>query len=288
MASAADFARLSRPRDWVKNLLILAPVPFALAAGASLHAPALALGFAAFCLANSAAFAFNDALDAEADRLHPRRRARPVAAGRISRRAALLFSAALAALALALAAASRSVGALASIATYLALTVAYSARGKHVALLDVFLLSAGYVLRVLMGVALVERPPSNWLILCSSALALFLALAKRRADLAAAGGAGVRPSLGGYTLGFAEHAMSIFAGLSVISYAMYCMESRVLIEGREFASLPFAVYGVLHYQRLVLVHQEGGEPVSAILASPTLLACTAAWALAVTWSLGLL
>lgn len=282
-----DLIELSRPKHWLKNAFVLMPIPFALASGASLEPRMFLLGFFGFCLANSAVYAFNDAYDAERDRKHPEKRRRPVASGRIARRTALLWSAGLLSLGALFAHASGAWRALAILLLYAVFNLIYSVRGKHIPLLDVFLLSSGFVLRVLLGCALVEVAPSNWLMLCSSGLALFLALAKRRGDLHQGLDREHRPSLAGYNLAFLEQAMVIMTATTLMSYALYCMEAEILIPGREFASLPFVLFGILEYLRVVHVKSDGGSPVETLLGSPEIILCGLGWLIATLWSLGL-
>ncbi|MCP3977930.1 MAG: UbiA prenyltransferase family protein [bacterium] len=287
MATPLDLLELARPKHWAKNAFVFMPVPFALASGATFPPLPFALGLIGFCLANSAVYAFNDARDVEQDRRHPRNRTRPVASGRVSPLAAQLFSAVLLIVGGAAAAASGSRTALVILLAYAALNAAYSLGAKRVALLDVFLLSSGFVLRVLLGCALIDVVPSSWLLLCSSALALFLALTKRRADVARGLGSDERPSLGGYNQTFLDQAMTLTACLTLIAYALYSMEADVLIPGREFASLPFVVFGVLDYLRVAHLEDRGGSPVDLILSSPTLLICGLGWGVATLWSVRL-
>ena len=283
-----DLLELSRPKHWIKNVFVFMPLPFAVASGTAQLDPArFLLGLFGFCLANSAVYAFNDVHDAERDRLHPRKRRRPVAAGRVSAAAALVWSLGLAAAGAALAYLSGSGQALVILLVYLALNTFYCLRGKHIALLDVFLLSSGFVLRVLLGCALVDVRASNWLLLCSSALALFLALAKRWGDLAKGLDVEHRPSLAGYNQEFLHQAMGIMTATTLISYALYCMEGEVLRPGREFASLPFVVFGVLEYLRRVHVREDGASPVDTLLSSPTLVLCGVGWTAATIWSVRL-
>lgn len=284
-----DLVELSRPKHWIKNVFVLMPLPFALASGtAEPDLRRFLLGLAGFCLANSAVYAMNDALDAERDRRHPNKRNRPVASGRVGAGAALAWSAALASSGAALAWLSASRGALVILLVYAGLNVFYCLRGKNVPLLDVFLLSSGFVLRVLLGCALVDVEPSNWLLLCSSALALFLALAKRWGDLVKGVAAEHRPSLAGYNREFLHQAMGIMTATTLIAYALYCMEAAVLVPGREFASLPFVVFGVLEYLRLVHVREDGASPVDTLLSSPELIFCGLGWVAATVWSVHLL
>lgn len=283
----SDFVRLSRPRHWVKNVFVLMPVPFAIAAGARIEPFSFGLGLLAFCLAGSAVYAFNDAQDAERDRRHPEKRDRPVAAGRISVGQARVWSAALAAIALGLGSATGHPEAPLVIGIYMVLNVGYSLGGKHVPLLDVFLLASYYVLRVTLGCVLLSVVPSNWLLLCTTTLALFLALAKRRADIVQGLDSEHRPVLDGYNQAYLDQAMGITAGTTLIAYALYCLEAEVLAPGREFASLPLVVFVVLEYLRLAHVKNEGGSPVDLVFRSPLLLACGVAWIAAVAWSVKL-
>lgn len=280
-----DLIKLARPKDWIKNLFIFMPLPFAVASGGHFEPGLFALGLAGFCLANSAVYALNDLLDAERDARHPKKKNRPIAAGRISKGLAAAFSLGLVTVGAVLEHFTGSGQALVILLVYYALNVLYSFGGKHVALLDVFLLSSGFLLRVLLGCALVNVPASNWLLLCSSALALFLALAKRLGDLAKGLDHDHRPSLAGYTRGFLDQAMGIMSGVTLISYALYCLEAEVLREGREFATLPFVLFGVLEYLRIAHVQEgETGSPVDLFLSSPKFLLTGIGWAAATLWS----
>lgn len=280
--------RLARPRHWIKNGFILVPVPFAVAAGATLYLPAFAAGFAGFCLLNSAVYAFNDVCDAEADRRNPRKRSRPVASGAVSPRAASVFAGGLLVAGVALLAMPGSVLALALAGIYVAVNVAYSLGAKHAALLDVFLLSSGFVIRILLGCALVDATPSDWLLLCSSALALFLSFAKRRAEMAAIEGVDHRPALAGYTLQFLDQSMAICAGIALLTYALYSQEAPVFIRGRELAGMPFVAFAILQYLRLAYTEGAGQSPVEVAFRSVPLQLCAIGWAIATAWSLGLL
>jgi 4-hydroxybenzoate polyprenyltransferase len=285
--SALDYVRLARPKDWTKNVFVLMPMPFALAAGGTLDIPSFALGVAGFSLVTSAVYAVNDAMDAERDRAHEKKRKRPVAAGRISPTAAFVFALALLCAGVTLALLSGARTALWVIAAYVAKELLYQFGLKHVPLVDVFLLSSGFVLRVVLGAELLGTSPSNWLLLCSSTVALFISLAKRRGELARGMDGAHRPALSGYTLAYLDQAMAVSAGMILIAYALYCMDAQVLLPRREFASLPFVVFGVLEYLRLAQVRGEGSSPVDLLLASPALVACGVGWTLASLWSVGL-
>lgn len=286
MSSISDLIRLARPKDWLKNVFVLMPLPFALAGGASLAIGPLVIGIAAMCLVSSAVYALNDVLDAEVDRESARKRTRPVASGRISKPAALATSLTWMTAGMSLGWLSDQPGALVILGLYVAQNVVYSFGAKHVPLVDAFLLSTGFVLRVVLGCVLVGVSPSNWLLLCSSALALLLALGKRRGELILAGSEAQRPALAGYNRTYLDQAMAIVAGITLFSYALYSLEAPLLVRGREFASLPFVVFGVLEYLRLAQVRGEGESPVELLLRSPRLIVTGAGWVLASLWSVG--
>jgi len=280
-----DLIELSRPKHWVKNVFVFLPVPFALASGAHLDVVKFAFGLLSFCVAASAVYAFNDAQDAERDRAHEDKRTRPVASGRINEPVAYCWSALLAVGGAALAYATHSDDVMLLYGLYLTVNVVYSLGAKHVTLLDVFLISAMYVMRALLGCALLDVQPSHWMLLCSYALALFVALAKRRADVVKGLGSEHRPALQGYNEAFLDQAIGISAALTIIGYALYCMEAPVLLPSRKFAALPFVVFGVLDYLRMAHVRHAGGSPVDMLLRSPTMLLTGIGWLLSTVWSL---
>ena len=284
VSAARDLVRLVRPRDWLKNVFVLFPLPFALGGGNGVEPVALVLGLVAMSLTSSAAYAFNDWWDAGRDRRHPRKRERPLAAGRLPTAAGPAVSLGLAAAGAAAAFGWAPAPAGLIVTAYLGLQILYTLYGKHVPLVDVFLLTSGFVLRVVLGCALLGVPPSNWLLLCSSSLALLLALAKRRADLLQGLDERHRPSLAGYSRAFLDQGLAVSAGLTITAYALYCMDAAVLLPGREFASLPFVVFGVMECLRIVHAEDGGGSPVDMLLSSPVLLACSLAWAAAILLS----
>ena len=280
-----DLIRLSRPVHWIKNVFVLMPVPFAIASGAHIDVRSFAFGLFSFCLAASAIYAFNDAQDAERDRLHEEKRHRPIAAGKISKPVAYMWSLGLVTVATGFAYATGKPTALALFASYVAVNIVYTLGAKHIALIDVFLLSGMYLQRALLGCALLSVMPSHWLLLCSYALALFVSLTKRRADLVKGMGGDHRPALDGYTEGFLDQAIGISAGMTILAYALYSMEAKVLLETRKFAALPFVVFAELDYLRMAHLRLAGGSPVDMLLRSPSLLIAGVGWLGATIWSL---
>jgi len=289
----AGLFRLARPADWIKNVFVLIPVPFAVAADSQFKPLPFALGLLGFCLLNSAVYTLNDLFDVEADRLHPRKRNRPIAGGQVSIRAASVQIGVLFLLGMGLCVAAclavGTVDAAVLFVVYAAVNVVYSLGAKHIAVLDVFLLSSGFVIRVLLGCALVTAPASPWLLLCTSSLAFFLGFTKRRADLTAGLDDHHRPSLRGYSKAFLDQAITICAGVALLAYALYCIEneSRVLIDSRKLASMPFVAYGILNYLRLANTENAGGSPVEIAYSSRSSQLCAVGWIVAVIWSLGI-
>ena len=281
-----QLAKLARPWHWIKNSFVLAPVPFALAVGAELDLFVFVLGLLGFCLVNSSAYAFNDVRDAEADSHNPKKRNRPVASGAVSPSLALAFAAGLALAGLVLCWLTGIRVALALALIYVGVNLVYSLDAKNVPILDVFMLASGFVIRVILGCALVSAAPSNWLLLCASMLALFLAFGKRRADLVAGLTSEHRASLAGYTLVFHDSALAITAGIAMFAYALYSQESPAFVPGRELVGLPFVAFGILDYLRMAMGQGAGGSPVEMAYRSRSVQICVLGWAIATAWSLG--
>jgi 4-hydroxybenzoate polyprenyltransferase len=265
-----------RPRQWSKNLLVFAGLVFAAKLGdASRWVEALA-AFAAYCAISSAAYLVNDVRDREDDRLHPVKRARPIARGELSSRAALGLATALAAVALALVAALGPVS-VAFLLAFAALQAGYTLALKHIVLLDVLAIGALFVIRAAAGAAAVDVRISPWLLLCTALLALFLALAKRRGELVLVGArqAPGRPVLEGYSLELVDQLVAIVASSTVLAYSVYTLtarDSKALL-----ATVPFVIFGVFRY--LLLVHRDdvGEEPEQVLLTDVPIILAVAGW-----------
>lgn len=264
-----DYLSLARPRQWPKNGLLFAALIFSgkFATDTSSLAKAVT-AFAAFILLSSAVYAFNDAGDAKADKGHPVKKQRPVASGRIRVGQALAFSGALALLGLGLSAAV-NVPVLVCGAGYLVLSAAYSLGLKHEAILDVFLLSAGFVIRAVAGGLAIGVPISPWLLSCTTLLALFMGLSKRRAELTLLGKARAkahRKSLLGYNEALLDQMISVVASATVVAYSLYAFSARSFHSGPwMMLTVPFVLYGIFRY--LALSHLQGmaGQPEQVLL-----------------------
>ncbi len=263
----------ARPWQWVKNLAVLPGIIFAQRAGVPADVAAVALAFTVFCLASSAGYLLNDVLDREKDRLHPAKKSRPVARGDLSPGQALVAALLLAAASLALAwflgeaeAPPRHRFVLFP-ALYLALILAYSLVLKRIVLVDVLAISAGFMLRVLAGGAVIQVEISSWLLICTFFLAVFLGLSKRRAEFlnapAHADQRPTRPVLGAYDGAALDILIGATTSALLLSYVLYTVsEHTVEMFGTRnlFYTTPIAFYGVGRYLFLVLRPAGGEDP----------------------------
>lgn len=278
----------ARPEQWTKNLLVLAPLVFALRATDSGSVVRALLATFGFCATASAAYLGNDVADRERDRRHPLKRLRPVAAGELEPRAAATGAVAAGAAGL-LIAASLGRGVLACAVAYLAVQALYTARLKQVPLLDVFAVASGFVLRVVAGAEAIAVPVSSWLYLCTLLLALFLALEKRRAELVLLerGAADHRDVLGWYDVGLVDQLATIVCASTVLAYALYTVAPETVEKfhgDRLKYTIPFVLFGIFRY--LLLAHRDGqgGQPERVLLRDRTLQLDVLGWLLVVIWA----
>lgn len=272
-----------RPRHWIKNGFVLAPLLFCLPAVAARAALDALVAAAAFTLASAAVYAVNDIVDRASDRRHPDRRRRPVAAGEVSplEAGALAAGCACAAAGLCLLVPWR-VGV--SIAGYAALNVAYSLLLKRVLLVDVMTIAAGFMLRVLAGAAALGVPVSSWMLLTTFFVALFLGFSKRRSEIADARGRKGRAVLSEYTAPLLDTLIVISVGITIVTYSLYvilAVENRGNASEALVATVPLVAYGLLRYLSLVAVRGAGGDVAEVVLRDVPLLATIAAWLVAV-------
>lgn len=269
--------RALRPAQWVKNLFVLAPVLFGKVADRGDLAGRTFAVAAAFCALASALYLLNDVRDAEADRQHPVKKDRPVASGALAPGTALAMAAVLGPLAL-LAVFLAAPAALPATLVYAGVTVLYSLGLKRVALLDVFIVASGYVLRVLAGSAAAQVAPSHWLLLCTFFLALFLALSKRRSELAARGAAS-RASLKEVPVGLLEAFENIALGTTIVCYALYTVAPETIAwfkTDRLLVTVPIVLFGLFRW-RLIESRGGGEDATSDLFTDAGLLATVVIW-----------
>ena len=271
-----------RPDQWTKNIIVFAGLIFG---QRLLDAPALGAAiwvFAIFCGLSSAMYLVNDLVDRNEDRQHPTKRNRPIASGALSSGSAVAWAIVLAGVSLGASfALSWSVGVVSVM--FVGLLAAYSRFLKHLVILDVLAIAAGFVIRAIGGAVAVDVPISQWLLVCTVLLALFLGLSKRRHELVLLGdlAAGHRRSLAQYSPQLLDQLISIVAAATLVSYAFYTVEPATVENfGTDQLTwtLPFSIYGIFRYLYLVHREQGGGSPAEMLLRDRPLLACVALWA----------
>jgi len=261
---ALQLLRLLRPHQWIKNGFVFVGLLFGDVGHIAGLTGRVVLAAAGFCLISSCVYAFNDIFDRKADQAHPQKCNRPLASGALSTRVAIVLALACAAGGLALGtAASTQVAIL--LCAYLGLNLAYSAGLKHVAILDVFSIAGGFMLRIFAGTWGVGIVPSQWLLLCGLLLTIFLGFAKRRAELMAGEefgdqGARRRPVLEQYRPEQLDAMIAISAAGVLVSYSLYTVSpDTVALHHTEklIYTVPFVLYGIFRY--ILLLHRSGGE-----------------------------
>lgn len=281
--------QLLRPHQWIKNGFVLIGLLFGDVSNDWGLRGQVLLAAAGFCLLSSCVYILNDIFDREADRAHPLKRGRPLASGTVSIREALVLACVCAAAGLALGGmASAAVAAI--LIAYLLLNLAYSAGLKHVPILDVFIIAAGFMLRIFAGTWGVGIAPSQWLLLCGLLLTIFLGFAKRRAELMVSegedsAGPSQRPVLDEYSPALLDAMMAISAAGVIGSYSLYTVSpDTIALHGTDklIYTLPFVLYGIFRY--IFLLHRRGGEdPASTLLTDAHMLVTAAAWLGATLW-----
>ena len=279
-ARLGDGLRLMRPAQWTKNLLCLAGPLFSTIPVGLGQWQAAAASVVAFCLLSAAVYAVNDIADAQADRLSERKRHRPVASGRVSPAQAWALAGACTAGACAVAS-FLPLPAQLSMAAYLVINALYSSVLKHLALVDVFCISLGFILRLLTGIYAIGDRPTAWIVLCTMALTMFVGFAKRRAELHAivsSGGTAHRPALAAYSVPYLDFLVSASSTTTVVTYALFTTTA-----GRDptllLTVLP-VVFAVFHYQRNLMLGSGSDAPEWLLLRDRVLWACAAVWLVA--------
>ena len=275
--------RSMRPRQWAKNVFVFAALVFdqkLLLQTPFLHTLA---GFGLFCLASSVVYLVNDVADLHSDRQHPTKRNRPIASGVVPPAAALVTAAVLGAGALAGGfLLGTAFGAI--ITAFLGLNLLYSFWLKHVPIVDVFIVAAGFVLRVGGGVSLIVVTRfSPWLYVCTTLLALYIGFGKRRAEMVLVADASnnTRRVLDGYTISFLDQLIVIVSATTIVAYSLYTFSAENLPKNHTMMlTIPFVIYGIFRYLYLIHVENSGGAPEELVLKDRPLMATLLLWGLA--------
>lgn len=260
---------LMRPRQWIKNGFVLAPLFFGadlLHRAAVMHALTAMI---AFCLASSAVYIFNDWRDMDADRVHAKKKKRPLPSGRVSVGAALSTMLALLAGAAAVVILGRLPPAFGLIILlYLAINLGYSLGLKQVAVIELFLVSSGFILRLVGGGIALDVTLSPWIVVATGTVALLLATGKRRGDIARRNDAqGARKSLAGYNLPFLDSVLSALAGATLVVYLLFCVSDYAVGRYGSYVlvtAIPVAI-GLMRYLQLIIVYEDGDSPSDLVL-----------------------
>lgn len=265
-----EYVKLFRISQWIKNFFVFVPVLF------SLHLFEYEFfinsigAFFIFCFASSIVYIINDVMDAEADRSHPIKKNRPIASGKISSTQALISSAILFGLIIfPIFLMNREF--IITIGLFLILNIFYTFSFKHIVLLDVFSIAAGFMMRVVGGAFAIDVEISNWLILTTMFISLFLAVIKRRSELELhleEEGKTTRKVLQSYSLNYTEHMATITAAGVIISYALYTVSTRTVeIFGTDdlLYTTPFVVFGIFRYMFLAYQNHKGENATEALV-----------------------
>jgi 4-hydroxybenzoate polyprenyltransferase len=289
-----------RPEEWIKNLLVFAGLLFSgkLDEGAQvLDATAT---FAAFCAISSAGYLFNDLRDVVHDRQHPEKRFRPIASGALPAGAAWVSAVALAAIGVAVALVGVSAEVAGVVALYGVITAAYSLILKQLVILDVMTIASLFCLRVVAGAVAVEAHASEWLLLCTAMLALFLGFSKRRQEAMSAeprpassarerdatgrsakpnagtGSQMTRPVLEHYSLAFLDQMVAMVTAAAIMSYAIYAVNSP-LIGSRMLATAPSVLYGIFRYLYLIYDRKDTRSTSAILIEDPGMIFAGVSW-----------
>lgn len=265
MRKSLQFLVLLRPQQWIKNLFIFIPVFFAGELGDFSRWGALAWAFLAFCLISSCIYVINDIRDLDQDKLHPEKSKRPIAAGAISKREAWALAASLLPAGLLVARYADSQMFLVVLIGYFVANLGYSFGLRKVSILDIIIVSSGFVLRVAGGGLVADVPISPWMMMMVFLLALFLAVAKRRDDLLVfyRSGRVMRKSLETYNLDYINSLLVMISGIIVVAYLMYVISPEVMARFQAphlYLTSIFVIAGVMRYLQITLVENRSGSP----------------------------
>lgn len=280
--SALPYVLAMRPKQWLKNALVFAALVFSdnlLEVG---HIAEVVVAFLCFCMASSAVYLLNDLKDRDEDRLHPVKRFRPIAAGQVAPEHAMIMTVALAAIAV-VAGYYLTPSFAGVLAGYMSLNIAYSGYLKHFVIVDVFAISAGFVLRAAGGAVVLEVPISPWLYVCTIVLSLFIGFGKRRSELTLLedNAGSHRKNLDEYSKPLLDQYIVVTAGATVMAYSLYTFVAPNLPANHlMMATIPFVLYGIFRYLFLVHEKQEGGAPEQVILTDKPLIGAVLLWGLA--------
>jgi 4-hydroxybenzoate polyprenyltransferase len=266
-----------RPAEWIKNLLVFAGLLFSGKFDQLAQVGDATLAFVAFCAISSAGYLFNDLRDAEDDRRHPEKRHRPIAAGELAPSTAVAATVLLVAVAIGLALATVSAAVAGWVALYGVITAAYSLLLKRVVIIDVMTIASLFLIRVVAGADAVEADASEYLLVCTAMLALFLGFTKRRQEaMEEAEGGGTRPVLEHYSIPFLDQMVAMVTAAAILSYVIYAVNSP-RIGSEMLATAPPVLYGIFRYLYLIYDRRDTRSTAAILTEDPGMILAGVAW-----------
>jgi len=280
-----EYIKLLRPLQWLKNAFVFAPIFFSNNLLKADYFVPTAIVFIAFCLVSSSIYCFNDLLDVEADRLHPKKCRRPIASGKVSRRGGYAMMALCLATALGvlcLVEGPNTPYLFLMVGGYWVMNIAYCLKLKQFAILDVSIIAIGFVMRVLTGGLATDVWVSHWLVMMTFLVTLFLALSKRNDDYRLYEQTGQKPrvSITGYNKTFINEATAIVASVTMVSYIMYTMSEEVIARmGTRYVYLTsgWVLAGLLRYLQNMIVFGLSGSPTKSLVKDHFIQLCIIGW-----------
>lgn len=265
-----EYITLMRPKQYLKNIFVFAPLFFALPIGKPEPLLNALTAFIVFSMMASAVYILNDYCDMENDRLHPKKKFRPLASGKVSGAGALLLMAGLMLISVTGCLAFLNLQVLALILSYLAINVIYTLKLKHISLIDIFIISTGFVIRLFVGSCASGLELSYSIIVMTFLLALFLAFAKRRDDvlILMETGQKMRKNIDGYNLEFINSAMSMISSIILVSYIMYTISPDIIAKhhtDKLYLTSLFVMLGILRYQQITFIYKNSGVPTEILM-----------------------
>jgi decaprenyl-phosphate phosphoribosyltransferase len=281
-----DYITLIRPKQWVKNLFVAAPLIFGMKLFEAQYVTKIAFGMVYFCIIASMIYVINDLCDIKTDQLHPKNKNRPLASGRVRPLAAYFLLLIMGLLAVTLAALTLASGYIAPtfyyiVAIYLLINLSYSTYLKHVPLLEMYLVASGYVLRVIAGCVLLAVEPSQWIIIVTGIISILITAGKRRSELMTCSTeTGLRKSIAGYNIAFIDSMISIFGTATIITYMLYTISPAIMQIHHSnhliYTSL-FVTYGVTRYILLIKVKKDTHSPTDLVTSDPGIALSVILW-----------
>ncbi len=281
----SDYVQLIRPSHWVKNLFVFAPLVFSLNLLKVHEVLANVAAFFAFCIAASSVYVFNDIHDKKSDVNHPLKKKRPIASGRISEKEAWMFLCTLIAGAI-FSSLYVSLQTMVVITFYIVMNILYTLMLKEIVIIDVMVIAIGFILRIMAGSTATHVFLSNWMLLTTFSISLFIGFSKRRYEIVSLGDKARdhRKVLAKYEEKFVDEMITATVATTIVFYSLYTIDTQVV---RKFGTshlvftVPFVVYGLFRYLYVIHVKGKGGDPVEIVLKDVGIISAVVGWFVAV-------